>query len=143
MATDYRNTEIPPSTSSFGTPGALVYELFTVRHCAGCRPSFLTPTPEVLQLCSHPVVGWLDAHPGLFGLRSFQVAAIRTGGHPACRGLVFASLALVSRRGGTPCRARPARRSRHGVAMGPALRPGNGTTFALEAQTDQRQLAGG
>jgi len=27
--------------------------------------------------------------------------------------------------------------------MGPALRPGNGTTFALEAQTDQRQLAGG
>jgi hypothetical protein len=36
----------------------------------------------------------------------------------------------------------PARRSRHGVAMGAALRPGNGTTFALEAQTDQRQLAG-
>ena len=28
MATDYRNTEILPSTSSFGTPGALVYELF-------------------------------------------------------------------------------------------------------------------
>jgi hypothetical protein len=27
--------------------------------------------------------------------------------------------------------------------MGTALRPGNGTTFALEAQTDQRQLAGG
>jgi transposase-like protein len=25
----------------------------------------------------------------------------------------------------------------------PALRPGNGTTFALEAQTDQRKLAGG
>src|SRR5438132_9627414 len=45
MATDYRNTEIRPSTSSFGTPGALVYELFTVRHCAGCRPNFLTPTP--------------------------------------------------------------------------------------------------
>src|ERR1700751_4851669 len=45
MATDYRNTEIPPSTSSFGTPGALVYELFTVRHCAGCRPNFLIPTP--------------------------------------------------------------------------------------------------
>jgi hypothetical protein len=47
MATDYRNTEIPPSTSSFGTPGASlrVYELFTVRHCAGCRPNFLMPTP--------------------------------------------------------------------------------------------------
>ena len=27
--------------------------------------------------------------------------------------------------------------------MGTALLPGNGTTFALEAQTDQRQLAGG
>jgi hypothetical protein len=26
--------------------------------------------------------------------------------------------------------------SRHGVAMGTALRPENGTTFALEAQTD-------
>src|SRR5271166_1284371 len=30
--------------------------------------------------------------------------------------------------------------SRHGVAMGPALRPGNGTTFALKTQTDQRWL---
>ncbi len=37
-------------------------------------------------------------------------------------------------------RAGPARRSRHGLE-GAALRPGNGTTFALEAQTDQRQLA--
>ena len=32
--------------------------------------------PEVLQLCSHPVIGWLDAPPGIFGLRSIQVAAI-------------------------------------------------------------------
>ena len=32
--------------------------------------------PEVLQLCSHPVIGWLDAPPGVFGLRSIQVAAI-------------------------------------------------------------------
>src|ERR1700731_4537992 len=47
MATDYRNTEIPPSTSSFGTPGALVYELFAVRHCAGCRPNFLMLTPTL------------------------------------------------------------------------------------------------
>jgi hypothetical protein len=31
---------------------------------------------EVLQLCSHPVIGWLDAPPGIFGLRSIQVAAI-------------------------------------------------------------------
>jgi hypothetical protein len=31
---------------------------------------------EVLQLCSHPVIGWPDASPGLFGLRSIQVAPI-------------------------------------------------------------------
>jgi hypothetical protein len=35
-----------------------------------------TPKPEVLQLCSYPVIGCLDASPGLFSLRSFQVAAI-------------------------------------------------------------------
>jgi hypothetical protein len=29
------------------------------------------------------------------------------------------------------------------LEVGAALRPGNGTTFALESQTDQRQLAGG
>ena len=71
------------------------------------------------------------------------MAAIRAGSHPPGGGLVFALFTLVSRRGGTPCRARPARRSRHGVATGPALRPGNGTTFALEAQTEHRQLARG
>jgi len=32
--------------------------------------------PEVLQLCSHSVIGWPDAHPGPFGLRSIQMAAI-------------------------------------------------------------------
>jgi hypothetical protein len=31
---------------------------------------------EVLQLCSHPVVGWPDAPPCLFGLRFVQVATI-------------------------------------------------------------------
>ena len=31
---------------------------------------------EVLQLCSHRVVGWSDASPGLFSLRSVQVAPI-------------------------------------------------------------------
>ena len=31
---------------------------------------------EVLQLYSHPVIGWLDAPPGTFGLRFIQVAAI-------------------------------------------------------------------
>jgi hypothetical protein len=31
---------------------------------------------EVLQLCSHPVVGWQNAPPGIFGLWSIQVATI-------------------------------------------------------------------
>jgi len=31
---------------------------------------------EVLQLCSHPVIGWQDAPPGIFGLWFIQVAAI-------------------------------------------------------------------
>jgi hypothetical protein len=31
---------------------------------------------EVLQLYSHPVIGWLDAPPGIFGLRFIEVAAI-------------------------------------------------------------------
>ena len=52
--------------------------------------------------------------------------------------LVPALFTFVSRRGRVARRTVPARRSRHGVAMGSALRPGNGTTFALEAQTTQR-----
>ena len=31
---------------------------------------------EVLQICSHAVIGWLDAPSGLFGFGSFQVAPI-------------------------------------------------------------------
>src|SRR5260221_13113486 len=31
---------------------------------------------EVLQLCSHPVIGWQHAPPGIFGLWFIQVAAI-------------------------------------------------------------------
>src|SRR5258707_2885719 len=31
---------------------------------------------EVLQLCSHPVIGWQDAPPGIFGLWVIQVAAL-------------------------------------------------------------------
>src|SRR3984893_15719799 len=56
--------------------------------------------------------------------------------------MVSALFTFVPRRRGAFGRAGPARRSRYGVAMGTALRPGDGTTFALEAQTDQRQLAG-
>ena len=57
--------------------------------------------------------------------------------------MVPAFFTVVPGRGGVARRAGPARRSRHGVAMGPALRPGSGTAPALEAQTDERQLAGG
>ncbi|HWN51522.1 MAG TPA: hypothetical protein VNO18_17180 [Xanthobacteraceae bacterium] len=40
------------------------------------RTGHFTPDREVLQLYSHPVIGWLDAPPGIFGLRFIQVAAI-------------------------------------------------------------------
>jgi S1-C subfamily serine protease len=43
------------------------------------NPSISAATPartEVLQLCSHPVIGWQDAPPGIFGLWFIQVAAI-------------------------------------------------------------------
>jgi hypothetical protein len=30
----------------------------------------------VLQLCSHPVVGWQNVRPGIFSLWSIQVATI-------------------------------------------------------------------
>ena len=36
----------------------------------------LGPYGEVLQLYSHPVIGWPDAPFGLFGLRSIQMATI-------------------------------------------------------------------
>jgi hypothetical protein len=42
----------------------------------GSRWPLLVLEEEVLQLCSHPVIGWPDAPPGVFGLRFIQVAAI-------------------------------------------------------------------
>ena len=36
----------------------------------------VTVAREVLQLCSHAVIGWLDAPSGLFGFGSFRVAPI-------------------------------------------------------------------
>src|SRR5271166_6183393 len=44
---------------------------------------------------------------------------------------------------GVARRAGLARRSRHRLEVGPALCPGTGTTFALETQLNQRQLARG
>jgi hypothetical protein len=44
---------------------------------------------------------------------------------------------------GVARRTRTFGRPRYSLEAGTALRPGNGTTFALEAHTDERQLAGG
>jgi hypothetical protein len=49
---------------------------------------------------------------------------------------------VVPRRGGAAGRAGRARRPRHRLEVGAALRPGNGTPIATAAPTDQRQLAG-
>src|ERR1700735_2643796 len=110
---------------------------------AANRVSNIVLEMEVLQLCSYPVVGSPDAPPGVFGLRSIQMASIRAGGHPHGSGVVLALFPFVPRRRGVARRAGPARRSRHLLEVGPALWPGNGTTFASATQTNQRQLAGG
>ena len=52
------------------------------------------------------------------------------GGHPVGSGVVLALFPFVPRRRGVARRAGPARRSRHRLEVGPALWPGNGTTFA-------------
>jgi transposase len=44
------------------------------RACRRCEEQGVET--EVLQLCSHGVIGWLDAPSGLFGLRSIQMASI-------------------------------------------------------------------
>src|SRR5580700_3390039 len=72
---------------------------------------------EVLQLCSYPVVGSRDAPPGVFGLRSIQMASIRAGGHPHGSGMVFALLAFVPRRRGAIGRAWALGGSRHRLAL--------------------------
>src|SRR5258707_15898245 len=119
--------------------------------CLPTRPNFgssvgsstLVAQVEALQLCSHSVIGLPDDAPGLLGLRSIQVAAIRTGSHPACDRLVRALFALLPGCGRALSRARTLGRPCYCLEMGAALRPGNGTGFALEAQTHQRQLACG
>ena len=77
------------------------------------------------------MIWWANA-PCVIGFRSVQVEAIRTGSHPSGGWLVSAFFVVVPGRRGVARRARSARRSRHGVALGPAVCPGNGTTFALE-----------
>src|SRR5580693_2320946 len=102
-----------------------------------------TSTVEVLQLCSYPVVGSPDAPPGVFGLRSIQMASIRAGGHPHGSGMVFALLAFVPRRRGAIGRAWALGGSRHRLALGPAVGPGVGSAAAQTAQDHKRVLAGG
>ena len=58
---------------------------------------FVISQTEVLQVWRLELISLADA-PRILSLRSFQVAAMRTGGHSPGRGLVFALLALVSRR---------------------------------------------
>src|SRR5580704_4147187 len=110
------------------------------------RVRFETPRQvfpgAVLQLCRSGLICCANA-PCVVGFRSVQVEAIRTGSHPSGGWLVSAFFIVVPGRRGVARRARSARRSRHGVALGPAVCPRNGTTIALSAQTDQRQLAGG
>src|ERR1700694_4635108 len=69
--------------------------------------------------------------PRVIGFHSIQVEAIRTGSHPSGGWLVSAFFLVVPGRRGVARRARSARRSRHGVALGPAVCPRNGTTVAL------------
>src|SRR6202030_4043640 len=89
------------------------------------------------------MIGWPDAPSDLFRLRSIQVAAICTGNDPAGSGWVLALFPSVPGRRGVARRAGLARRSRHRLEVGPALCPGPGTTFTLETQLNQRQLARG
>jgi hypothetical protein len=86
------------------------------------------------NLTRSDLICWANA-PCIIGFRSVQVEAIRTGGHSSGGWLVSAFFVVVPGRRGVARRARPARPSRHGVALGPAVCPRNGTTFALEAQT--------
>ena len=50
---------------------------------------------EVLQLCRSDLIGWFDAPAHAFGFGSFQVAAIRAGGHSLGRGLVPAFFTFI------------------------------------------------
>ena len=79
-------------------------------------------TEEVLQLWRRNLITWLDAPARCFGFGSFQVAAIRTGGHLAGGWLVSAFLSVLPRRGRTRCRTRTFRRSRHRLEVGAALK---------------------
>jgi IS6 family transposase len=75
---------------------------------------------------------------GLFKWRQFEPEMILL----AVGWYLRFSLFVPGRRG-VARRARLARRSRHRLEVGPARCPGTGTTFTLETQLNQRQLARG
>src|SRR5439155_18935640 len=72
-----------------------------------------------------------------------QMAALRTGHHYLCGGLVFAILPFLSGRRGTPHRAGHPRRPHHYLALGSVLRARIEQTMPPEAEAHQRLLAGG
>jgi hypothetical protein len=88
---------------------------------------------EVLQLCSHRVVGWPDAPPGIFGLwsiwRQFQPEVILLAvGWYLRFSLSYRDVEeLLAERGVHAG-------SRHGVAMGPSgTRPNCGGAYAVRS----------
>jgi hypothetical protein len=107
----------------------LRFRLTSHPDCAGMRA--VAPDPdetEVLQLCSHPVVGWRNAPPGVYGCGLFKWRQL-AGGHPPGARLVFVGFSLRYRdveellpeRGFsvdhvTVCRGGPAVRPRVGSA---------------------------
>jgi integrase len=74
-----RREELPQEAPKALEPEAQKRFLRAVKRCKSVRDralALLLFYTEVLQLCSHPVLGWPDGPPGLFGLRYIQVAAI-------------------------------------------------------------------
>src|SRR6202043_1726488 len=97
---------------------------------------------EVLQLCRIALISWADmvlapSVAGLFKWRQFEPEMILLAvGWYLRFSLSYRDVEeLLAERG--------LRRSRHHLEVGPALCPGTGTTFTLETQLNQRQLARG
>jgi hypothetical protein len=102
-----------------------------------------SPGVQISDWVTSQFVGWPDAPPGVFGLRSIQMASIPAGGHPHGSGMVFALLAFVPRCRGAIGRAWALGGSRHCLALGPAVRPGTGAALAPAPQAEERLVAGG
>src|SRR5260370_14408365 len=84
----------------------------------------------VLQLWRLDLISCLHVSRPI-NFRTVQVAPIRTGSHPACGRVVPAFCTVLPRRRRTLGRTRDFGRSRHRLALGTALCPGNQSTFAV------------